>query len=184
MASPLLDEKILAIEQAFSKTRIPHAFGGALALAYYGTPRGTVDIDINIFLRADEADAVFQALSDLGVDVTGKREHSRLKREGQIRVRWEHTPVDLFFSYDALHESCAERATLMPFGDGVIIPVLSAEDLVIFKVLFDRPKDRSDIREVLFALGPRFDRAYCLDWLARILEPKDERLLGFRAAMG
>ena len=52
----LLDEKILAVERALARADVPHAFGGALALAYYATPRATVDIDLNVFVPADEAD--------------------------------------------------------------------------------------------------------------------------------
>jgi hypothetical protein len=35
----LLDEQIVAIEQAFVEGGIRHAFGGAQALAYYGSVR-------------------------------------------------------------------------------------------------------------------------------------------------
>jgi len=92
-------------------------------------------------------------------------------------VHWEHTPLDLFFSYDPLHDRCAERARRVPFGDGVTLSILSAEDLTIFKVIFDRTKDWSDIDEMLYALGADFDTAYALRWLRRILEAKDARLL-------
>jgi hypothetical protein len=44
----LLDEQILAIESAFTEAGIPHAFGGAQALAYYGAIRATHDIDLNV----------------------------------------------------------------------------------------------------------------------------------------
>src|SRR5262249_14713784 len=43
-----LPERILAIDRAL--VAVPHAFGGALALAYYAEPRATVDIDLNVFL--------------------------------------------------------------------------------------------------------------------------------------
>ena len=46
----LFDEKIVAIEGALALADIPHAFGGANALAYYGTPRATADIDLNVFV--------------------------------------------------------------------------------------------------------------------------------------
>ena len=68
-------------------------------------------------------------------------------------------------------------------GEGVQLEILSAEDLVVFKVLFDRPKDWTDLDEVLYAQGPAFDAAYALDWLRRILEAEDSRLLRFVAAL-
>lgn len=45
----LLDEQIASIENAFAAAGIPHAFGGAQALAYYGSVRATHDIDLNVF---------------------------------------------------------------------------------------------------------------------------------------
>ena len=49
----------------------------------------------------------------------------------------------------------------------------------MFKVIFDRPKDWSDLAEVLFAQGADFDPGYVLGWLQRILEAGDPRLERF-----
>lgn len=179
MNGPLLDEKILAAARTLGAHGIPHAFGGALALAYYATPRGTQDIDVNVFVATSEADRVLDLLAPLGVERGSEPERARLEREGQIRVYWGHTPLDLFFSYDPLHESCLARKRTVPFGGDDRIDILSAEDLVIFKVLFDRAKDWSDIDELLYAQGSDFDGRYALEWLRRILEGTDARLTRF-----
>lgn len=42
-------EKIELVDEALTAAAVPHAFGGALALAYHvESPRATVDIDLNI----------------------------------------------------------------------------------------------------------------------------------------
>src|SRR5947209_7381077 len=51
MAPLTLAQRVLAIEGALPT--IPHAFGGALALAYYAEPRATIDIDLNVFVPVD-----------------------------------------------------------------------------------------------------------------------------------
>jgi|SRR3954468_3100122 len=51
---PPLADKVSSVGVALSEARIPHAFGGALAVAYYGEPRATGDIDVNIFIAADD----------------------------------------------------------------------------------------------------------------------------------
>jgi hypothetical protein len=172
-----LDEKVVALAHALTTASIPHAFGGALALAYYAAPRGTHDIDLNIFVSFAHGERVLETLAELGVAATGASKVREVRERGQVRVHWEHTPLDLFFSYDPLHDRCAERARRVPFGDGVTLSILSAEDLTIFKVIFDRTKDWSDIEEMLYALGADFDTAYALLWLRRILEAEDARLL-------
>jgi hypothetical protein len=176
VAALALSEKVLAIEEGFRSRRIPHAFGGALALAYYATPRATIYIDVNVFAGVERAGEVLALLGALGAAPLGKPERARLRREEQARVHWGATPVDLFFSYDALHESCLARRRRMPFGDGDAIHVLSAEDLLIFKVLFDRDKDWRDIEELVYALADELDSDYARGWLERIVGKSDPRL--------
>ncbi len=57
-----LVESIVALEAGLDAARIPHAFGGALALAFHiEEPRGTRDIDVNVFLVPAQVDEVFDA---------------------------------------------------------------------------------------------------------------------------
>lgn len=171
-----LDEKVAALEDALTAAKIPHAFGGALALAYYAAPRGTHDIDLNVFVSEKRAARVLARLADLGIAAGGTEPLRAVRDRGQVRVHWEHTPIDVFFSYDPFHDRCAERARRVPFGDGVTLPILSAEDLTVFKVLFDRSKDWTDIDEMLYALGAEFDGGYVMQWLRKILDGDDARL--------
>jgi len=177
----LLDEKIVQLARALAGAGVPHAFGGALALAYYAAPRGTHDIDVNVFLPPSEATRVFDAIAPLGVAIDRARARRELRARGQTRLLWDRTPIVLFFAYDALHDRCLERLRRVPFTEGVELPVLSAEDLALFKVLFDRAKDQADVSGMLYALGPDFDVGYALHWLRRILPAEDERLRRFEA---
>lgn len=175
MAGTSLSEKILLLEHGFRQRGIPHAFGGALALAYYATPRATIDIEVNVFVGVARAAEVLSLLEALGAEPLRDDERAHLERDEQVRVRWERTPVDLFFSYDAFHDSCFERRRRMPFGEDEAIQVLSAEDLLVFKALFDRDKDWRDIEELIFALAADLDDAYARDWLSRIAGTDDAR---------
>ena len=170
-----LDEKVSALENALAGAEIAHAFGGAIALAYYATPRGTQDVDINLFVPASEFDRVLAALLPLGVDSPTAALRRSLERDEQVRLTWDGTPLDLFFSYAALHEACSERRRQVPFAEGQI-SILSAEDLAIFKVLFSREKDWRDLAELVLAQGERFDGKYVQGWLGAVLEDGDERL--------
>jgi hypothetical protein len=145
-----LDEKVVALERAFRAAGVPHAFGGAIALAYYAVPRGTQDVDINLFVPPSELGRVLAVLEPLGVAAPSDAARHQLDRDGQLRVFWEATPLDLFFSYDALHDACSERRRQVAFP-GERLAILSAEDLAIFKVLFAREKDWRDLLELLFA---------------------------------
>jgi hypothetical protein len=174
-SEPSLSEKVLLIEAALKAARIPHAFGGAIALAYYATPRATIDIDVNVFVESSRADDVLTALGRLGAAAPTESEWVRLRRDGQARIRWGSSPIDLFFSYDAFHDACMERRRAYPFGTGETIHVLAAEDLVVFKAIFARDKDWRDIAELVFAAEDELDAEWITTWLERIVGRDDER---------
>ena len=179
MTNLLLDSKVMGIARALEHARIPHAFGGAIALAYYAAPRGTEDIDVNVFLKAGEAGTCLEELERLGIESPAA---NREMHDHQVVLSWEHTLIHVFLSYDPFHESCKARARQVPFADGEIW-ILSAEDITVFKVIYDRPKDRAEVREVLLCMGERMDVAYTIGWLERILGAEDARLTRFRGAV-
>jgi hypothetical protein len=166
-----LAERVVALDRALSS--IPHAFGGALALAYYAEPRATIDIDLNIFVPADEYEVVAAPLVVLGAAADDPAVASRVRRDGQARVMWDTIPIDLFFAYDAFHAAAAVEVRTVPFADSVI-PILSVEHLVVCKVVFDRPKDWIDIDAIL-ALGTFVDVAEVLRWVGRLAGDGDPR---------
>lgn len=174
MAEPSLPEKIVAIDEQLGEMRIPHAFGGALALAYCAEPRATIDIDLNVFVPAARIEEINYALSPLGVEpLESEDDRTALERDGQCRLWWGRTPVDLFFSYDEVHDAMREAARKVPFGD-VELEVLAPEHLVICKACFDRSKDWVDIEQIL-TLSERFDVDEVDRWLGRMLGDRDQR---------
>lgn len=167
-----LAEKVVAIDRALRRANVAHAFGGALALAYYAEPRATIDIDLNVFVPAERFDLVAGALESLGVAVELDRD--LLQRDGQCRLWWDRTPLDLFFSYDPLHEAMAKAVRRVPFGDEQL-PVLSPEHLAVCKAMFDRPKDWLDLEQMLVTDEP-IDLEEIRGWLAAIAGEQDHRL--------
>ena len=170
--SPLtLAQRIQSIDVALSDT--PHAFGGALALAYYAEPRATIDIDVNVFVPAERFAEVAGPLVGLGAAADDPSVAALVRRDGQARVMWDETPIDLFFSYDAFHDAAGRASRQVPFAD-TTIPILAADHLVVCKVVFDRPKDWVDI-EAMLAAGAAVDPAEVLRWVGRIAGDDDPR---------
>ena len=177
MPEPSLPDKVVAVHRALDGAGIGHAFGGALALAYYAEPRATVDIDVNVFVEPARYPAVLAAVAPLGVE--GPADATRVVRDGQVRVRWGRTPLDLFFACDPVHDAMRRAARVVPFGD-TDIPILAAAHLVIAEVWFNRAKDWLDVEQVL-VLTPAFDTAEVHGWLDHLVGPDDERAVRFRA---
>jgi hypothetical protein len=174
--SPSLPRKVVAIHEALTAVRIPHAIGGALALAYYAEPRATVDIDVNIFVPVDRWPDVRDALAPLGVNVAA--DEAALQRDGQVRLWWDRNPVDLFFAYDPFHEEMRRAARRVPFA-GETIPILAPEHLAVCKAMFDRPKDWIDIEQMIVATDP-LDLPEIEAWLEAMVGESNPRLQRLR----
>jgi len=166
-----LAQRVMAIEDALPG--IPHAFGGALALAYYAEPRATIDIDLNVFVPATRFPEVAAPLVHLGAGADDPSVAAIVRRDGQVRIMWEDTPIDLFFSYDAFHDAAGAARHSVPFGDRTI-PILAADHLTVCKVVFNRPKDWVDIDSMLVAQAD-INAAEVLRWVARMVGDEDPR---------
>jgi hypothetical protein len=169
---PALNDQIIAVDRALDAGSVPHAFGGALALAFHTEePRATRDIDVNVFVLPGRATEVFAALpagvSHSDADV------ARVERDGQVRVFWEKTPIDLFFSTHAFHDLAWLELERVPFA-GTTIPILAATELVVFKAFFSRTRDWADIESMLDATTPDVHAA--LGWLVDLLGADDPRV--------
>jgi hypothetical protein len=170
---PPLPDKVIAIHEALRTARIPHALGGALALAYYAEPRATIDIDLNVFVPSERWLEVIDALTPLGVD-TGNLDSTALQRDGQCRLWWGDNPIDLFFAYDEIHDAMRKEARRVPFAE-TTLPILAPEHLAVCKAMFDRPKDWMDIEQMLIATD-ELDVGEVERWLERMVGAKDPRL--------
>ncbi|MCY4036089.1 MAG: hypothetical protein OXF64_01360 [bacterium] len=171
-----LVEQVVGLHRALDDADIPHAFGGALALAWCTQQaRATIDIDVNLFTSTDEIDQALAALPD-GVSIT-KANRRELEADGQSRLWWDATPVDVFFNTTPFHEAAAGRARLEKFG-GTPIPFLACRDLAVFKAFFDRTRDWADLED-MNAAGT-LDHNAVLGVLVRYLGGEDHRVARLR----
>ncbi len=167
-----LIEKILLLHQRLTQQQIPHAFGGALALAWCTQrARGTIDIDVNLLIPASDWQPALNALP-VEVKVTQK-DKQLLERDGQARVWWDKTPLDLFLNSTDFHDGIAGRIRWERFA-GESLPFLSCFDLAVFKAFFNRTKDWADLEEM--ALAGTLQRARVQATLIEYLGADDVRI--------
>jgi hypothetical protein len=141
-----LVDRIVALHRHLAEAAIPHAFGGALALAWCTErARATIDIDLNLFVKPDEIDVALLALP-AGVEVSDA-DRVAIDADGQARLWWDETPVDIFCNTTPFHDDVAGRVRLEDFG-GTQVPFLACRDLAVFKAFFDRTRDWADLEEM------------------------------------
>ena len=167
-----LPEKIVALHRALQAADLPHAFGGALALAWCTQrARGTIDIDINIFVSIEASMRVFEALPE-AVKNTAKQ-RKILQEEGQVRLWWDKTPVDLFLNTTPFHQQVAERLRWEQFMN-TDIPFLACNDIAVFKAFFNRTQDWADLEAMRGAGTLNIEKVVAI--LSTYLGRDDERI--------
>jgi hypothetical protein len=179
---PSLPEKVAAIHQCLRNGEIPHAIGGALAVGYYGEPRSTLDIDVNVFVPTSGWRYIYEALRPLGIDL--EVDEAELERADEVKLEWGTNSLHLFFSCDSLHEEMRRSVHTVPFNGGHI-PIVSPEHLVVRKALLDRTKDWIDIEQILVATDP-LNLHEIETWLERMVgedDPRMRKLSEVRAAL-
>ena len=167
-----LGPMIVSLHEMLDSAGVQHQFGGAIALAWYRNPRATTDIDVNLTLPPEAAEPVLELLGLLGVSVTAE-DRAAIVRDGQARLDWGGSYLDVFFATMDLHLEMAECARVVRFGP-VDIPILAPEHLIACKAIFDRPKDWLDIAEIL-RWGTEVDGDRTLYWVGDILGPDAEQ---------
>ena len=154
---------------------IDHAVGGALALGFYAEPRGTLDVDLNVFVDADEPGEALDALSAGGIVVDRDRAAATIASRGDLFLRHRGCRLDLFFNSIPLHASVARRTREVRLL-GARVPILAPEDLIVLKLLFHRHKDVVDIERIVAAMGADLDWPYVRHWLIECVGKDDARM--------
>src|ERR1035437_5271249 len=143
----ILVERLIAVHDALDEARFPHAVGGAIALGFCTRePRGTRDLDINIFVTRDRVGEVFAALPAEVTVTTANVEE--VERDGQTRAWWGETPIDVFLNVLPFHDEVEAGVRQVVLANRSI-PVLNCSALAVFKAMFDRTQDWADIETMI-----------------------------------
>lgn len=171
MKSPLEVARWLA--DRLDEDHLPHAFGGALALAAWSGPRQTVDVDVAVFVGEEELPRVIDAIERAGAAVNRPDAQRSVAATGMFIADLARTRIDVFLATHPVHEEMGRRRRPVEV-DGASLWFVSPEDLAILKLVYGRPKDLIDL-ERLFAACSDLDVAYIESWLARIVPADDWR---------
>lgn len=160
---------------ALDAASVPYAIGGAIAYGLWGDPRGTHDVDINLFVGGDALDGALDALESAGVEID-RDEARRADREGAtLEGRCRGMRVDLFTPSIPFSWEAGETRVRMEGPSGAAW-YLSAEATAVFKLLFFRPKDLVDLEKLVAVQGEDLDRGYVRRWLVEMMGEDDERV--------
>ncbi len=151
----------------------PYAVLGGFAVRTHGIPRPTYDVDVMIEIDQEQRSQLLDDLSAAGFEVP---EAYRSGWSDQVRgmpilklktYRSEGAiAVDLFLAENQFQQEAMKRRARAS-SDELDLWCVSAEDLVLLKLLADRARDRSDVGDVFFIQGT-LDLPYLRRWAAKL----------------
>jgi hypothetical protein len=152
-----------------------YAFGGAIALGYWGTPRGTVDVDLTLYVSPERPSECARLLGDLGCQFAAAQLTQSLSEHGFASVLYAGIRLDVFLPTIPFYEEARLRRKRVEFA-GRPMMVWDAESLAVFKMMFFRRKDVADVEQMLRARAAEFDRPWVRKQLAAMYGPGNPRL--------
>lgn len=143
---------------------------GGIAVASWGEPRNTKDLDFSIATSVDRAPDVERILSEAGWRIKeGPRQIkdtqiwlSLFEKANALQERWLLT-IDVFFTMSDWQRHAMNRRRRVSFM-GNAYWTASPEDLILFKLVADRGKDQGDIDGILDRLWDGLDLPYIEQW--------------------
>lgn len=173
--TPTAPELARRIADAFEAEQIPYAIGGALALAAWGFPRATNDVDIDVFVEPDDLGKVLATLELVGCELDRESCIASARDRGDFRARFGRMRIDFFVPAIPFYRSAESRVREALLG-GRPARYLSPEDLTVFKMLFFRTKDILDVERLVGFIGSDFDTSYVRTSLVKIVGSEDDRV--------
>ena len=181
-------ELLRALSGALTALEVGWYVFGAQAVLFWGRPRLTEDIDVTVHLGDHDTSQLIARLQDAGFTLRPEGTPVFIAQTRVVPLAFGSTEwaLDVVLGGPGLEEAFLQRAVQVEIAPGLSVPVISAEDLVVTKVLAGRSKDLDDVRGVLAAQSDHLDADAVRRTLSMLEEalgvsdlvPVFERLLG------
>jgi hypothetical protein len=179
-------EALADLAKALRRIDSPSMVIGGIAVIAHGVARQTIDIDATVLAARLDIPQFLAALADCSICPRIPNFLEFAEKSQVLLLVHEKTRISLeiSFAFTTFEQEALAQAVEVSFG-GVKISVATPEDLVIYKALAWRDRDRFDIEQLLTLHGDRIDldrvRAFVQEF-AQILDtperiPEFDRLL-------
>jgi hypothetical protein len=156
-----------------------YALGGAIALASWAEPRGTIDVDVSFYLSVQDPRQTIDMLRKIGAEYSEAEAVESLTEHGFCRVKFLGRILDVFLPIASIYDAARPRRRRMPIANREAY-VWDAETLCVFKMMFFRRKDLADVEAVLRNQGASLDRSWVEQQLLTMYGQRDPRVNQWR----
>lgn len=167
------EEALASLAAIFEAQHVPYALMDGLAVAAWGAPRATEDVDF--LAEAVPSAGLDSALRAAGFEIEWRRGSPDDPIPLLLRLRRHPGPeTDVVCATRAWEREMLARAVRLRLPQGLEIPVVSVEDLIVLKLMAGGPGDLADVADLLERAGalPELDKRAAaggvLDLLQRV----------------
>ncbi len=146
---------------------------GGLALARWGQPRTTADVDITLLTGFGTEEPFIDVLLERFNARKNNPKEFALRNRVLLLQASNGIGIDIALAALPFEEHATARATEFDFGRGVSLLTASAEDLVVLKAFAGRPQDWIDLEGILIRQNDNLDWDLILMELAPLCELKE-----------
>lgn len=157
----------------FERARVECAVMGGIAVGHWALPRPTFDADFAAAVEGEPLVRLLRAFEEAGFTVdpqflAGFTDTLAGMRKVAVACFDSGTvwSVDIFLATTDFVRSAFARRVHAEM-EGRRVAIVSVEDLLLFKLLADRTKDRLDVEDTLLVCGP-VDLAYLRKWAGHL----------------
>jgi hypothetical protein len=163
-----LETALVEIASFLDEMQWPYMLIGGLAVALWGEPRATLDVDVSIWVEPEAFDEAVGRISASFRTIPDALEFARRSRVVPI-VTSHGIRGDLVLAALPQERELISHARQKAVG-GVQIPVASVEDLILMKLISERQKDLDDAKRLLRRFRTTLDAPYLEPQLQQFAE--------------
>jgi hypothetical protein len=141
----MLNPDFRDILSTFNAEGVEYLLVGAYALAAYGVPRATGDIDLWVRPSQQNAERVWRALEGFGAPLERLSVGDLTSPDLVVQIGVSPRRIDVLTSIDGVDFEAAWPERVLVSVDGLEVPVISRRHLVANKRATGRPQDLADI---------------------------------------
>jgi hypothetical protein len=155
----LLERAVVEIAAALESMRIDYMVVGGIANAVWGDPRATIDVDVTVAVENPGLSAAIAGLGRLfKAAVPDPDAFVRRTRVLPLDTA-DGIRIDVIFALLTFERDAVHRAASVVLGDRAV-RIVTPEDLLLMKIISDRPRDLADAEALARKRADTLDRTY------------------------
>jgi predicted nucleotidyltransferase len=156
LADARLVSAVSALERTLARLRVRHMLIGGIAVAARGVRRLTDDVDATFWADGVDLERLLDQLAhdDVVPRIPDAVAFARKSQVLLLRHGATGVDIDLSLAWLPFESEALDRAERMALGRRRV-PVASPDDLIVYKAIAARERDRSDVERLLELHGDR-----------------------------